>query len=210
MKQQRDNKGKFLPKQKPTFFEKYAVNPVKDQVSQWLSNEESTQDNKLIDLVDAHRKNLEQGVKVPSDQLMAAEQCTEPKKPKRKPTKSDLNYLSQDRSPNGRFGSKKSSTPIFHESPFHVTHDKVTAYKMMLAVDAEIKESQSVIEEPTESFSKLAILAGNYVKSVKHDPDAKYTANDIREALIWGLNNHGGTLLPSKKATLYMRNKGIS
>lgn len=167
------------PKDKPNFFEKYAVKPVKDQVSRWLSNDEATKGNKeLIDLVDANLTTLEKEF---------GSLSAKPKKPKRKPAPTDKNYLAQQRGPNGRFGSKKL-VPVT---------DKV----IEVVTDPEIKE-------PDESFSKVAILAGNYVKSI--DIDAKYTANDIREALIWGLNNHGGTMLPSKKATLYMRDKGIS
>lgn len=166
------------PKDKPTFFEKYAVKPVKDQVSRWLAPTQD--DNKLIDLVDANLNNLEKEF---------GSLSADPKKPKRKPAPTDKNYLAQQRGPNGRFLSKKS-VPVT---------DKVVIEEV--AIVPEIKE-------PDESFSKVAILAGNYVKSV--NTDAKYTANDIREALIWGLNNHGGTMLPSKKAALYMRNKGIS
>lgn len=177
------------PKDKPNFFEKYAVKPVKDQVSRWLTP--AQENNQLIDLVDAHRKNIEQSFKVPSDLLMSVEHCVEPKKPKRKPAPTDKNYLSQQRGPNGRFGSKKLA-PVT---------DKVTVEEMPAIPKPAIKEQP-------ESFSKVAILAGNYVKSI--DTDAKYTANDIREALIWGLNNHGGTMLPSKKAALYMRDRGIS
>jgi hypothetical protein len=168
------------PKDKPTFFEKYAVKPVKDQVSRWLTP--SQEDNQLIDLVDANLSAIEKEFGSLSE---------EPKKTKRKPTPTDKNYLSQQRGPNGRFLSKKSA-PVT---------DKVTVEEMPAIPKPAIKEQP-------ESFSKVAILAGNYVKSI--DTDAKYTANDIREALIWGLNNHGGTMLPSKKAALYMRDRGIS
>ena len=171
------------PKEKPNFFEKYAVKPVKDQVSRWLSNDEATKGNKeLIDLVDANLTTLEKEF---------GSLSAKPKKPKRKPAPTDKNYLSQQRGPNGRFGSKKLA-PVT---------DKVTVEEMPAIPKPAIKEQP-------ESFSKVAILAGNYVKSI--DTDAKYTANDIREALIWGLNNHGGTMLPSKKAALYMRDRGIS
>lgn len=190
MKQQQDNKGKFMSKLQLHFFRKN--DDLRDQVSRWLSHEEAAQGNELIAIVDAHRKNIEQSFKVPSDLLMSVEHCAEPKKPKRKPAPTDKNYLGQQRGPNGRFLSKKSA-PII---------DKVTIEETSIAAEPEIKE-------PPESFSKVAILAGNYVKSIDHSTDAKYTANDIREALIWGLNNHGGTMLPSKKAALYMRDKGI-
>jgi len=205
-------------KDKQNFFEKYAVKPVKDQVSRWLTPEQD--DNKLIDLIDANLANIEKEFGALS---------VEPKKPKRKPAPTDKNYLAQQRGPNGRFLSKKSA-PVFYDSPFHVTHDKVTADEMALAVDTEIKESlitEAILITPDskspykdnevklqemidKSFSKVAILTGNYVKSIDHSTEAKYTANDIREALIWGLNNHGGTMLPSKKAALYMRDRGIS
>ena len=37
----------------------------------------------------------------------------------------------------------------------------------------------------------------------------KLTISDIREAFLAGLNDHGGTMLPSKKVELYVRKKRL-
>jgi len=193
-------------KDKQNFFEKYAVKPVKDQVSRWLTPEQD--DNKLIDLIDANLANIEKEFGALS---------AEPKKPKRKPAPTDKNYLAQQRGPNGRFLSKKAKEDIivtewleFVSKPLD-SEDAANNISTNKEVKEPLEDKEVKLQEIIDkSFSKVAILAGNYVKSIDHDTDAKYTANDIREALIWGLNNHGGTMLPSKKAALYMRDKGIS
>jgi len=193
-------------KDKQNFFEKYAVKPVKDQVSRWLTPEQD--DNKLIDLIDANLANIEKEFGALS---------AEPKKPKRKPAPTDKNYLAQQRGPNGRFLSKKAKEDIivtewleFVSKPLD-SEDAANNISTNKEVKEPLEDKEVKLQEIIDkSFSKVAILAGNYVKSIDHDTDAKYTANDIREALIWGLNNHGGTMLPSKKAALYMRDRGIS
>ena len=37
----------------------------------------------------------------------------------------------------------------------------------------------------------------------------KVTLKDVRAAYIAGLNDHGGTMLPSKKAELYIKKMGL-
>jgi len=197
------------PKDKPTFFEKYAVKPVKDKVSEWLGIIDN--DIKRLNSMspDEMAKEL--------DQYKSKSMQYEPKKPKRKPAPTDKNYLAQQRGTNGRFGSKKAKEDIIVTEWLELVSKPLDSEDAAnnVSTNKEVKElledkEVKLQEMIDKSFSKVAILTGNYVKSIDHSTEAKYTANDIREALIWGLNNHGGTMLPSKKAALYMRDRGIS